>query len=89
MNVVRYRIEYTAAASKSLAKLPTTIAIRIKATIDALADDPHPQGSIKLTGSNSYRVRVGDYRIIYTVYNQRLLVEIVRIGHRSDIYHKK
>ena len=84
-----YRIQYTRTASKALAKLPAMLATRIRRAIDALAYDPHPQGSIKLTASDAYRIRVGDYRIIYSVHNVELVIEVVRIGHRRDIYERR
>jgi len=83
-----YRIEYTSSASKALSKLPTDLASRIKQAVSLLANNPRPQGSIKLTATDSYRIRVGDYRIVYTIHKQRLVVEIVRIGHRREIYER-
>ena len=55
--------------------------------IDALASDPFPHGHRKLVGSEAkYRIRVGDYRVVYNVENQELVIFIIRIGHRKDIY---
>jgi mRNA interferase RelE/StbE len=60
---------------------------RVNAAILALADDPYPPGSRKLHGEEDlYRVRIGDYRILYRVENERLVVLVVNIGHRRDIY---
>jgi mRNA interferase RelE/StbE len=60
---------------------------RVNAAILALADDPYPPGSKKLQGeANLYRVRVGDYRVLYRIEDERLIVLVVNIGHRRDIY---
>lgn len=84
-----YRIEITRAARRDLLKLPRDIARRIDAHILALADDPHPAGAKKLEGSTDlFRVRVGDYRILYRVERHRLLILIIRVGHRRGIYRR-
>ncbi|MBX3739382.1 MAG: type II toxin-antitoxin system RelE/ParE family toxin [Akkermansiaceae bacterium] len=68
-------------------KLQPAVAQRVDAAILKLADDPHPPGSLKLAGDeNAYRIRVGDYRIIYEIRNEVLVVLVVKIGHRKDIY---
>ncbi|MDJ0899633.1 MAG: type II toxin-antitoxin system RelE/ParE family toxin [Xenococcus sp. MO_188.B8] len=55
--------------------------------IDALATEPRPEGVVKLKGEeNLYRIRVGDYRVIYNVQDDRLLVLVVKVGHRGDVY---
>jgi mRNA interferase RelE/StbE len=59
---------------------------RIAAAIDGLADDPRPRGSVKLAGRNDYRVRVGDYRIVYAVDDDERLVLVARIAHRREVY---
>jgi mRNA interferase RelE/StbE len=82
-----YRIELTPAATRALRKLATEVSRRIARKIDALATQPRPADARKLEGEEGlYRVRVGDYRIIYSVHDDVLLVLVVRIGHRSDIY---
>jgi mRNA interferase RelE/StbE len=81
-----YRIEFRPSAAKTLAALPRPIQQRIAARIEGLKTDPRPPGSKKLKGSSYYRVRVGDYRVIYEVHDDLLLVIIVRIGHRKDVY---
>ncbi|MCZ7631356.1 MAG: type II toxin-antitoxin system RelE/ParE family toxin [Microthrixaceae bacterium] len=58
--------------------------------IDLLADEPRPPGCTKLTGEDAvYRVRIGDYRILYEVIDDRLLIHVVRIGHRRDVYRDR
>jgi len=86
---VPYRIELTTAARRQLRSLPAREQTRVGQTIDELATDPRPPGSQKLAGlENQWRVRVGDYRIIYEVRDRVLLVLVIRIGHRRDIYRR-
>lgn len=83
----RYKVEIARRAVKSLARLPRREQQRIRAAIDLLADEPRPPGCAALKGEErAYRVRVGDYRIVYEVYDDRLVVLVVRVGHRRDIY---
>lgn len=81
-----YRVEIEPPARRALARLPRKIAARIIRRLEALAEDPRGMGAVKLSGHNAYRVRVGDYRIIYAVLDDRMLVLVVEIGHRRDIY---
>ena len=83
----RYRVEVARRAVKALAALPRREQQRVRAAIDHLADNPRPPGCTKLTGEDDvYRVRVGVYRIVYEVLDDRLLVHVVRVGHRRDVY---
>ena len=82
----RYRIEVRPAAIRALRKLDPGIRPRIEGAIALLAEDPRPPASRPLTGRPGYRVRVGDYRIIYTIHDDRLLVVVVTLGHRRDAY---
>ena len=82
-----YRIEVKPQAEKMLARIPHPHRRRIARAIDALAHTPRPAGSIKLAGSDdAYRIRVGDYRIVYQVLDKVLIVYIIRVAHRKDIY---
>ncbi len=82
-----YRIEYKPSAEREFHALPKEVQRRIRPRIDALALDPRPPGAKKLRGYvNRWRIRVGDYRVIYEVYDKELVVLIVKIGHRSDVY---
>ncbi|MBI3271169.1 MAG: type II toxin-antitoxin system RelE/ParE family toxin [Planctomycetes bacterium] len=75
------------AAKRDLASLPPDTRARIRPKIDALADDPRPPGVKKLVGAeNRWRIRVGDYRVIYEIHDKALLVLVVRIRHRSGAY---
>ena len=84
-----YRIEATPAARRDLAALPRDVLKRIDVRILALAENPYPQGAKKLEGGKGFfRIRVGDYRIIYMVEHRRLVVLVVRVGHRRDVYNR-
>jgi len=85
--VSRYHVVVARRAVKSIAKLRRVDQQRVRAAIDLLADEPRPPGCTKLAGEDSvYRVRVGDYRIVYEVIDARLVVHVVRVGHRRDVY---
>ena len=82
-----YRIEVTPAAQRDLTKLPKDVLHRIDVHILALAENPYPAGAKKLQGGEElFRIRVGDYRIIYRVERHRLVILVVRVGHRREIY---
>jgi len=83
----RYRLVYAPTAAKELGKLPRNIAERILEAIRRLAMDSRPRGCKKLEGETAwYRIRVGNYRVIYTVSDEDLTVRILRVGHRKDVY---
>ncbi len=82
----RYRIEIRPAAARELRKLDPQILPRIQGAIALLAEDPRPPASRPLRGRPGYRLRVGDYRIIYSVIDDVLLVVVVTVGHRRDVY---
>jgi len=84
----RYRIELRPAALRSLRKLDPQIRRRVQGAIALLADDPRPPSAKKLKGRDAFRVRVGDYRVIYTVEEGVLLVVVVTLGHRRDVYDR-
>lgn len=72
---------------KQLKKLPVKVRTRIQTKIDELADNPRPNGVVKLEDSdNGYRIRVGNYRVLYNIFDDVLLVTVVRVGHRKDVY---
>jgi mRNA interferase RelE/StbE len=82
-----YRIEFRPAAMRELAKLETSTRRRIAATLDPLATTPRPPGVEKLKGrDHRYRVRCGDYRIIYEIDDRVLIILVLRIGHRRQVY---
>lgn len=82
-----YQIEFSRQADRQFRSLPSQIQQRLKPRIDALATVPRPHGSEKLSGIEQlYRIRVGDYRIVYAVEDDRLLVLVVKVGHRREVY---
>jgi mRNA interferase RelE/StbE len=84
---VAHRLELTPRALRDLKKLPAQARERLQPTIEALASDPRPAGVVKLEGEQDvYRVRVGDYRILYEVHDSVLLVIVVKVGNRRDVY---
>ena len=82
-----YRVVVAPAAERAFHKLPKELRKRIIQRVEALAANPRPANSKKLKGDEDfYRVRVGDWRIVYQIEKQRLVVLVVRIGHRRDVY---
>jgi mRNA interferase RelE/StbE len=82
-----YRIEVLKSVQKSLSKLPKDIQARIVQKIDDLAINPYPADTKKLkNGNGRFRVRVGDYRIIYKIQDNELLILIVKVAHRREVY---
>lgn len=83
-----YELRFKASVVKDLKGLPKTDIRRILAKVETLRDDPRPAGSEKLSGDEKYRVRQGDYRILYAIYDEQVIVEVVKVGHRKDVYRK-
>jgi mRNA interferase RelE/StbE len=82
-----YRVTISSSAERELANLDPPIARRVVAAIARLATNPRPSGCVKLTGSQSdWRIRVGDWRILYTINDAALRVDVAAIRHRSDAY---
>ena len=81
-----YELVFRKSVAKDLRAFPKQEVKRIMQRIRSLADDPRPVGCEKLSGKERYRVRQGAYRIIYEVEDARLVVLIVKVGHRRDIY---
>lgn len=82
-----YRVEYEKRVFKDLDAFPDRDVEKIVACIDALKAEPYPRGSCKLHGSGElYRVRQGDYRIVYSVHEKIEIIRVVKIGHRKDVY---
>jgi mRNA interferase RelE/StbE len=83
----RYALTFRPAALRALRKLDRQIAERIRVATEALRDDPRPSGAKMLTGSHGlWRIRIGDYRVVYTVDDQRRVVRVAAAGHRRDVY---
>jgi mRNA interferase RelE/StbE len=82
----RYEVRLARRAARALASLERREQLRIRAALDLLADHPRPPNCVAMQGEESvYRVRVGDYRIVYEVLDSVLLVQVVRIGHRREV----
>jgi len=82
-----YRVRTSPDAEKQLAKLDGSVRIRVAQRIDQLAENPRPQGCKKLKGDdNLWRVRAGDYRIVFSIHDDLLLVLVIRIAHRREVY---
>jgi mRNA interferase RelE/StbE len=85
--VDKYALTFRPAALRALRKLDRQTAERIKAATEALKDDPRPPGSKMLTGAHGvWRIRIGDYRVVYTIDDQRRIVRVAAAGHRRDVY---
>lgn len=83
----QYKVVVSKSAAKELSKLPSTINNRIVKAVLNLSDDPRPQGSKKLKGgSENWRIRIGDYRVIYAIDDEILIVDVRKVGHRKDMY---
>ncbi len=85
-----YQITFKKKASKELSQLPSIVLPKVVSEIDNLAEDPRPVGSKKLKGSdeNMWRIRIGDYRVIYVIDDGIRIINIRKVGHRKDVYKK-
>jgi mRNA interferase RelE/StbE len=88
IDLIQYQIRILPAAEKSLSKLPKKMQLRIQGAITVLASNPLPPVAKKLVGRDSYRLRVSDYRIVYSIHENILTVKIISIGHRREIYKR-
>jgi mRNA interferase RelE/StbE len=84
--MAKYKIGIKKSAVKELNNLPVNELKRIVQKIQNLADDPRPYGCKKLTGEEKYRIRSGNYRILYIIEDDILIIYIVKIGHRREVY---
>jgi mRNA interferase RelE/StbE len=86
---VSWSVEFTAAAARQLRKLDRPVRARLIVAIEGLAIDPRPAGATKLVGEETaWRIRVGDYRVIYDVLDEALVVTVVRVAHRREVYDR-
>lgn len=82
-----YRIEFTRSAEKDFRKIDRSKVAAIYREIERLETDPRPHGVKKLAGADrTYRIRIGDYRVVYEVEDEVLVVLVIRIAHRKDVY---
>lgn len=81
-----YSIRIKRSAAKEIESLPARDRARVVDRIAGLAENPRPRGCEKLSGEEKYRLRQGDYRILYQILDRELVVTVVRVGHRRDVY---
>jgi mRNA interferase RelE/StbE len=84
--VASYSIRIKRSAAKEIEALPRQDRARVVDRIATLADNPRPPGCEKLSGTDKYRLRQGDYRILYQIVDRELIVTVVRVGHRREVY---
>lgn len=83
-----YSVEIKLSAAREIEAIPRADRRRVVERIGRLAEDPRPRGCEKLAGGEHYRVRQGDYRIVYIVEDEHLVVWVVKVGHRRDLYRR-
>jgi mRNA interferase RelE/StbE len=81
-----YEIKFRSSVAKDLRAIPNNDVKKILKRIDSLADNPRGQGCIKLSGQERYRVRQGNYRIVYEIKDSKLIVIVIKVAHRSQVY---
>lgn len=84
----RYRVVFRKSVAQDMRRIPNRDLRRILAAIDSLSEDPRPSGIEKLSGQERYRMRQGDYRIIYEIRDDEVIVVVVKVGHRKDVYRR-
>ena len=84
--MANYNVLIKRSAAKELERLPDKIRRQVISRISALAAQPRPVGCEKLTGEDLYRIRQGDYRIVYSILDMELIVHVIRIANRRDVY---
>ena len=84
----RYKLVFRISIIRDMRRIPNRDLRRILAAIDALSEDPRHAGAEKLPGQERYRVREGDYRIIYEIRDDEVIVVVVKIGHQKDVYRR-
>jgi len=80
------KIIFTKSSEKELASLEKPLQRKIFNKIKTLSEDPYPYGSQKLEGGKGYRLRVGNYRVVYEVFKDKLIIVVIKIAHRKDVY---
>jgi mRNA interferase RelE/StbE len=85
---MKYTILVERYAQKQILKLDSQVIPIIKKAIAELAENPRPAGYIKLKGEDAYRIRVGNYRIIYEIDDDKIIVTVITVGHRKEVYRK-
>ncbi|MFQ5874520.1 MAG: type II toxin-antitoxin system RelE/ParE family toxin [Dehalococcoidia bacterium] len=83
---MKYQVRAVPAAEREIEKLPSSVHTRISGRILSLEDNPRPRGTRKLSGREEYRLRVGDYRVLYTIDDSNRVVIVFAVGHRREVY---
>jgi len=86
--MANYRLTFKKSVTKDFRSIPQQDIARILKRIETLADDPRPVGSEKLSGQERFRVRQGVYRIVYEIQDAELVIIVVKVGHRRDVYRE-
>ncbi len=84
----KYKVLFRKSVGRDMRRIPNRELRKILTTIEGLCEDPRPVGSEKLSGREVYRVRHGDYRIIYEIRDEDVIVIVVKIGHRKEVYRR-
>lgn len=84
--MARFELAFRRSVAKDLRRIPKRDVERILQRIESLRDDPRPAGCEKLSGQERYRIRQGVYRILYEILDRRLIVTVVKVGHRKQVY---
>jgi mRNA interferase RelE/StbE len=85
----QYKVFFKSSADRQLRKLPDALQRRIVGKVEMLAHDPRPPGVVKLAGDeNLWRIRIGNYRVAYEIHDDRLIVLVLRVAHRKDVYRE-
>ena len=84
--MAKYNVTFKKSVAKDLRNIPKRDVQRIVAQIDLLAENPKSEGCLKLSNKQQYRVRIGLYRIIYEIQDARLVIQVIKIGHRPSVY---
>jgi len=84
--VASYKLLIKSSAAKELESVPSKDRRRIVKKIQSLSSDPRPSGCEKLSGGEKYRIRQGNYRILYTIQDDVLIITVIRVGHRREVY---
>jgi mRNA interferase RelE/StbE len=86
--MARYELRFKASVTRDLRGIPKADVRRILDRVESLRDDPRPPGSVKLSAQERYRLRQGTYRILYTVSDAEVVVEIIKVAHRREVYRE-
>jgi mRNA interferase RelE/StbE len=84
--VARFEIRFLPSVFKDTRSIPGYDLKKVLERVDSLATNPRPPGSVKLSGKEYYRVRQGDYRIVYEILDDRLIIVVIKVGHRREVY---